>query len=370
MKNVFGKQPTDYGIIRRQCDGMSRQQIIDSLNASGCKAKWDYTGARQNFQTDAEANVAAFGLISNNLEAMQMEIEEILRERFKIPEFVPINSAIPEGATSYALRVINRFGKGKFINKDGSNVETSTASIAKVVFNVEYAGIEAKWTLQELRECLFTGISLNSECLEAAMQGALDHMQEVGFNGDSDVGFTGLLNSEDVPVYEGTVPDFTDAGTDETDATDFVNGLITTMGETSNEIIYEHFGNTELVMVVPTKVFDFLTTKKCGADASRNIAQYLSQNNPWTQRTGKELKFKSLPRAKDAAVTGTGRVIVYPMNKRVLEMAIPIMPRIITTINEGYTIKAPMEYSMSGVNIKRASLMLYADGVLGAPAEG
>jgi hypothetical protein len=367
MPNIFGKKPLDYMLIKRQCDGMTHQQVMDSLLASGSKVKWDHDFNRRNFADEATANVAAFGLITNNLEAIQAEIEEILRERFKLIEFVPINSSIPEGATSYALRVINRMGKGKFINKDGSNVEAATASIGKVVFNIEYAGIEPQWTLQELRECLFTGIALNTETLEAAMQGALDHIQEVGFNGDSEVGFSGLLNSEDVPVYDGEVPDFSAEATTEDEMVAFVNSLITTLGVSSNEIIYDHFGNSELYCVMPTAVFDKIATTRYGSDASKSIAQWLSANNPWTERTGQKLVFKSLPRAKDAAETGTGRVIVYPMNKRVLEMAIPIMPRIITTdTSKGYVVKAPMEYSMSGVNIKRGTLMLYADGVLGA----
>lgn len=364
--NVFGKDPWDYQLIASQTDGMQDSDILDALRHSDSAINWDHSFDRQNFRTDADANVAAFGLISNNLEALQMEIEEVLRERFQIPEFIPINSSIPEGATSYSFRVINRLGKGKFINKDGSNVEAATASVGKIVFSIEYAGIEPAWTLQELRESLYTGISISSESLEAGIQGALDHIQDVGFEGDADVGFTGLLNSTEIPVFGGTVPDFTTATEDE--IVDFVNDTITSLGVSTNEIIYQHFGMSEMYCVLPTTAYDKIATTSFGTDKNKTIAQWLSTNNSWTQRTGKSVVFKSLPRAKDAAVTGTGRAIFYPSNSRILEMAIPIMPRIITTDSSaGYRIKAPMEYSMSGVNIKRSSLMLYADGVLGAP---
>ena len=371
MPNIFRKNPSDYAYLEVQRGGRSDRQFMDALKRSGSGINWNHDFSRQNFKTDAESNAAAFGLVMNNMEAMQAEIEEILRERFMIPEFVPINMAIPEGATSYALRVINRYGKGKFINNDGSNVESATASVDKLVFTVEYAGIQPEWSLQDLREVLFTGISLSNETLEAGAQGALDHIQQIGFEGDSDVGFKGLLNqpSTVVPMYGGTVPVFKNS-TDDVIAS-FINDMIASIGVATNEIVYQHFGTTDLVVVLPTESYDHIATRRMGVDANKTIAEYLATNNVWTTRTGKRLVFKSLPRAKDAATTGAseGRVIMYPMNSRILEMAIPIMPRIITTDNSaGYRIKAPMEYSMGGVVIKRGTMMLYADGTITAAA--
>ncbi len=366
MPNIFGRNPRDLMVIRSQCDGMTDRQIMDSLVASGSKINFNHDFSRRNFTSDAEASVAAFGLVSNNLEAVQAEVEEVLKQQFRVPMFIPINSSIPEGATSYSFNVIKRFGKGKFINKDGSNVESATASMGKVIFNLEYAGIEAAWTLQELRNCLFTGVKLDGECLRAATEGALDHIQDIAFDGDAEVGFKGLLNHDEVPVYQGTVPDFTDPATTADIMINFIQALVSAMGTSTNELIYQHFGTGELICVVPTAVFDAISSRKCSDDASRTVANFLAQNNPWTQRTGKALTFKSLPEASDAAETGDGRLILYPMHSRVLEMAIPIMPRIITTLNEGYRIKAPMEYSLSGVNAKRPQMMMYADGVLGS----
>ena len=322
--------------------------------------------APKRFKNDAESAASAFGLVSNNLEALTSEVEEILRERFKVPEYIPINTAIPEGAVSYALRVVNRYGRGKFINKDGSNVETSTASVSKLVFNIEYAGIQPEWTLQELRESLFTGISLSTETLEAGVQGALNHVQDVAFQGDAEIGFEGLTNHSEVPLFTGTVPDFTDGATTADEIRQFVNDVITDLGQATEELIYEHFGFAQLKFVLPTVAYDVLSTTPLGTDANKTIMAFLRTNNPWTERTGQTVVFESLTRCKDAADTGEGRAIVYPMTNRVLEMAIPIMPRIITTQQDGYVIKAPMEYSMSGVNLKRSSMMRYADGVLGA----
>jgi len=371
MPNIFNKNPSDYPHLLEQMGTRTDAQFIDLLNRQQSGINWDHDFRRQNFTTDALRDTAAFGLVLNNIQAMQAEIEEILKERFQIPEFVPINTSIPEGAQQYGLRVIERFGKGKFINKDGSNVENATAAISKMIFNIEYAGIQPQWSLQELREVLFTGISLSNETLEAGATGALDHIQEVGFNGDTDVGFTGLLNDAVVPIY----PEASSIVIDVTSSDDiiaaFINDLITTIGQTTNELVYQHFGSSELIIVLPTAPFDHIATRRMGVDANKTIAEYLRMNNAWTARTGQPVVFKSQPRLATAATTtGTatdaeGRIIVYPWNKRIIEMAIPIMPRIITTDSSaGYNIKAPMEYSMGGVVIKRADMMIYADGCI------
>jgi len=366
MPNIFGRNPRDLSFIASQCDAMNDSQIMDSLRSSGSRINWDHDFSRRNFATDAEANTAGFGLVTNNGEALQAEIEEILHEQFVLPKFVPINTSIPEGAQTFALRVVNRSGRGTFINKDGSNVKTSSASIGKVVFKIEYAGIEPQWTLQELRECLFQGTPLSSEVLRAGAEGAMQHIQDVGFNGDESVGFTGLLNSPDVPVFAGTVPVF-DTATEQ-EIVDFLNNLIAQIGLTSKGLVFDNFGMSDLVIALPMGAFNKITTTKYGSNADRSIAEWFSANNAWTVRTGRQIVFKDLYRLDAAADSGTGRVIVYPNNNRVLEMALPISPRIITTdASSGYVVKAPMEYSMSGTNMKRPTLMIYADGVTTAP---
>jgi len=318
MPNIFRKNPRDYRFLAEQQGDRTDRQFRDAMKRSGDKINWDHDFSRRNFTTDAERDTAAFGLVLNNVEAMQAEIEEVLRERFMIPDFVPINSAIPEGAQSYALRVINRYGKGKFINKDGSNVESATASVSKMVFNVEYAGIQPEWTIQELREVLFTGIGLSNETLEAGTQGALDHIQEVGFNGDADLGFTGLLNSADVPVYAGA-----DASTQIVQATTAdaivaaMNNWIIQLGQTSNEIVYQHFGNSDLVIALPTAAFDHIASRRMGDGSDRTIMNFFLENNVWKTRTGKNVIFKSLSRLSSISVSGsgTGRAIIYPWNR-------------------------------------------------------
>ena len=80
--------------------------------------------------------------------------------------------------------------------------------------------------------------------------------------------------------------------------------------------------------------------------------------------TGQELKLAIVAELKDAAANGTDdRGILTFNHNRVMEMAMPIQPRGIGTIQVAFGIEAPMEYKISGLNVKRPAAMAYYDAV-------
>lgn len=364
MANIFNKEIEDYAIFRDAFpENTSRATMQDAITRGGRNIDWAFQPQVRKFNDAAEAITAAFGLVSNNLQAVQAESDEILRRDFQLNEFVPINTNVPEGATSKAINIVNRYGKGKFINKDGSNVERAEVSLNRASYTIAYGGIIGSWSLQELRESLFAGVSLSNETIMSAVEACNYHIQEVGFLGSADEGFSGILNSSDVTVYAGSVPNWTTATGDQ--IVNFVNTLISAIGVSSNEVLYRQFRNSDLQMNLPTQAFDILATTRYGDNADKTLWDYLRNNNSWTARTGRQLVMKSLPEAIDAGASSKARLTLYPKDKRVLEMDMPIAPRITTVVNKEYSVNTPYEYSMSGVNIKRGSLMMYADAILG-----
>ncbi len=370
MANIFGKEVYDYDIFNDAfADGTDPQQMQDGLASGGREINWDFIpqfgyqdGQRMG---DAEVVTAAIGLLTNNLQAIQAESDEILRRMFQLDEFIPINTNVPEGATSKAINVVNRYGKGTFINKDGTNAQRAQASVNRVSYKIEYGGLIASWSMQELREALFAGVPLDTETIEAVIEGCNYHIQDVGFIGSADDGFEGLLNSSDIPIYGGTVPDFDTATDDEIAA--FINILITTVGVGSNEVLYQKFRGSDLVMALPTGAFDVLATRAYGNDKNKTLMEWFTKRNAWTTRTKRDLVFKSLPEAGTAGAGGEGRLTMYPLDKRVLEMDMPIAPRTVRVVDKEYSVNTPYEYSISGLNVKRGNLAIYADGVIAAP---
>lgn len=363
MANLFGKEIEDYRIFADAFPAdTARATMQDAINRGGRNIDWAFKPVACNIADTAEGVTQAFGLISNNLEAIKAESDEILRRDFQLNEFVPIDTNVPEGATSSSTKVVNRYGKSKFITKDGKNVEQAEASVGKVTYAIAYGGIVGAWSLQELRESLFSGQNLSNDTLEAAIEACNYHIQEIGFLGSAEEGFSGILNSPDVSVFGGTVPNFNTATAAEIIA--FINGLISGIGEDSNEVVYRQFRNSDMQMNLPTRAFDILSNTLYGGN-ERTLWDFLKMNNSWTARTNRPLIMKSLPEAVTAGASSDARLTLYPKDKRVLEMDMPIAPRITRMIPEAYSTVAPYEYSISGVNWKRGGLAVYADGILG-----
>lgn len=360
--NIFGKEIEEYRIFADACPNMNRQQMQDAIRLGGRDINWQLDLRPQSFRNDAEAITAGFGLLQNNFMAIQAESDEILRRLFIVSEFVPVNTAVPEGATSNATNIVHKFGKGKFINKDGSDVEKAEAGLDRIAYPIGYGGLIGSWSLQELRESVFAGVPLNNETLMAALEGCNDHIQEIAITGSTQKGFTGFLNSSGVPVFAGTVPNLLTATADEIIL--FINTLISDLMVTTNEAALRLRGS-DLQINLPTRSFNRLSSTKHGTDNERSIMQYLMENNSWTARTGRNVVFKSLPEATTGGAGGDARLSLYIKDRRVLEMDMPIAPRITRLIDEAYSTDAPYEYSVSGVNFKRPTMAIYADGVEG-----
>ena len=363
MPNIFGKSLDSYSHLQ----AFQKAGVLDSHNkALEAKGRPNNFAALRDHHNpvavplnDVEANAQAIGFLTNNLQAIQTEIEEILYLDFRLNEWFPIITNVPEGATTYSYRVVDRTGQGSFIENNGTNARSAGVSARNVPYAIEYAGIIAEWTMEDLRRAMFGGISLDSETVKAATEGAMDHIEQVGVMGDSDYGFTGLINNADVPTA--TAAGTFASRTAEQVASD-IQTQVTAVISATREIVGRVI-KKGLCVYVPIEQADILFNTPYGDNNDKSIWDYVRTYNLWTKYTGMPLELKIVAELDGAGAGDTDRMLIGFNEARVMEMAIPIMPRVITTINKGFTICAPMEYKMSGLNVKRPGTMRYVDGV-------
>ena len=128
----------------------------------------------------------------------------------------------------------------------------------------------------------------------------------------------------------------------------------------------EVFGRTirnGLTLYVPIAQEALLGDTKLATDASKTVWEYVKVNNQWTRRTGQELKMIAVAELAGAGAGATDRSLFGFNDDRVMEMAMPISPRIVRMLETHYGVDAPMEYKISPLNVKRGSAMLYIDSI-------
>ncbi len=363
MPNIFGRNESDYSHLGAIRDA----KLLDAHNA-----QLDVRGMKHDFSSlrdtrnplampfnDVEANAQAVGFVTNNLQAIQAEIEEILYLDFRLDDFFPIVTNIPEGARTYSYRVVDHAGQGRFIETDGKSAPAAQTSLKNIAYNLEYGGIVPQWTMEDLRRAQFGGIALDTETIRAGTEGAMDHIEQVGISGSVDEGFLGLTNHSQITT---TTTGTTIANMSADEITTFIQGQVTNIITQTNEI----FGRVikkGLTLYVPIAQYDRIVNTRLSDNADKTVWEYVRMNNTWTNYTGNPIEIKAVAEMDQAGASDADRMLVGFNNDRVMEMAMPIMPRVITTINQGYVVQAPIEYKISGLNVKRPTAMRYVDGI-------
>ena len=364
MPDLFGQNITDYKHLAR----IKKAGLLDSHN-SQLKAR----GRVHDFNAlptlsapiampmqDVEANAQALQIVTNNFQAIQAQIEEILYGDFRLDEWFPLVTNIPEGARSYSYRVVNKYGAGKFIDNSGKSANSATVSLQNVPYSLEYGGIIPSWTLEDLRNAAYAGIALDNETIKAGTEGCMNHIEDIGIVGDTARGFTGLINNASVTI-NAVSETITSMTADENVA--WVQSIVSAMIADTQEIFGRNI-KTGMTLYLPVAQAGRLLTLKLATDASKSVWDYVKTANLWTHMTGQELKMAIVAELKDAAANGTDdRGILTFNHERVMEMAMPIQPRSTGVIQVAFGVEAPMEYKISGLNVKRPAAMAYYDAV-------
>ena len=374
--DIFGKNQSFYTHL----DEVREQGVDPSeyLRASATR-RWGANSKTHNFAAlnegelykAFEGSAQVVGFVTDNLQAIQSQIDEILYTEYRLPEFIPVITDVPEGSTTYAYKVVDRVGLGRFIDNSGSQAPSANAGVRLVPYVLQYAGIVAEWTVEDLRRAMFSGIALDTETIEAATTGAMNHIEQVGLLGDASRGLKGLVNQDtsdspnanQVPL-ETLVPasgnSFVENGT--------ANDILAMLQEQTADFIdnsKEVFGRTlktGFTLYLPIKQAALVRHKRL-PDLNMNVWDYYKVNNAWTHYTGEEPTLKWLAELSDEGVGDVPRGIMGVNNTRVMEMAMPITPRVLTIQDKGYTVCAPFEYKVSGLNVKRPQGLRYIDKI-------
>lgn len=373
MADIFGRSQEDYSLIRdlhkegrweghqaglaaRAADATPRHDF----NALGAGVPEQYKRASQDAQ--------AIGFLTNNLLAIQMAVDEILYTAYRLPRFVHINTSIPEGATAYGVRVRDRVGKASRVSAPGWDAPSATASETIVQQKIYPYGLDAEWSLSELRGAMIAGIPLDTESIQNAVMGTMEKMEEVGLLGDSDVdGSTGLLNHATTGndavtlTTQASMNTFSDLTA--TQIRDLINGRISNVIEVSRETLGRNIA-TGMTVYLPGEQYDLLTTRYIGDNAERTLMRSIREDNPWTHFTdGAPLMIERVLELANRGASSSDRMIVALKHSRVAEMGVSIQPRVIRVLEKGRVFCAPVEAEFSELFVKRANTIQYVDAI-------
>ena len=199
MPDIFGRNPEDYPFVRalHENNQWERYQRANADRRPNGEPQHNFNalgaGSPQGMERAAE-DAQALGFLTNNLLSIQTMIDNIMYTAYRLPAFVHINTSISEGASAYGVRVTNRVGRAARVSAPGYDAPSATVSQALVQYPMYYYGLDAEWSIDELRGAMMAGIPLDTESIEAAVTGNMETLEAVALTGGGYDGTTGLLN--------------------------------------------------------------------------------------------------------------------------------------------------------------------------------
>lgn len=300
-------------------------------------------------------NAQAIGYVTDNLLAITGMIEEILYTGYRADEFVPFRMDIGEGATSYTPRIVDFHGEAKFLSSPGLEAEAVRVSETIDPQPLLLGGVDAEWTVEDLRNAMYTGLPLQTLTLEGAVERCYDHIEKVALQGDTTRSWRGLSNLTN--AGDGITTNAASATFDSSTALQIqaaiageIGGLITD----TNEVVGRKIRDG-LCVYLPGTEFDLLSSP-LGDNADKSIMQWLSEMNPFTAMTGNNVMFKRLMELQNTMLTTV-------MSDRVFEMGMPIQPRIVRILDKGRVVHGQLEYKIGRLYVKRPGYIRQLTGI-------
>lgn len=366
MADIFGREPHHYetlNVIEKRFgkDGV-RRHVLESARAQNLPPhNFDAFGRFRGRILEAEPNAQGIEFMVSNLTAVQQMVKDILYLMFRADQFITFNRMIDETADNYAYRVGDMVGEADWIEASGTDAPSATATQKLVAWPIYRGGIVPMWTFDDIRRAMKGDFPLATKSLEAGVTGSMNQIEKVTLLGSDLHGTKGLLNSDTV-ITVNSATAFSSQNNDQLLA--YLQDRISNFISSSGEIVGRELRGG-MSIYLPTVQFGRVTSRRL-QDINMSVWQYLQMNNHWREQTGEDIALRSVRELKDRAANGTDdrMVIGLTRNPDVVEMAMPIEPRVIHLVTSDYGMRAPMEHKIGqGPSWLRPFAVEYFDGV-------
>jgi hypothetical protein len=301
---------------------------------------------------------AAYGFVTSQGRNIETAIYKRRYPNFDYAPHVPVVTEGNPWAIGTQFRISDWAGKAKFVSgkaKDIPFVKT-TRELLSHDFLMVAAGWE--WSIEEVEQAQLYGINVRDDDAMAGDAAVQHKLYDVAMVGDSEIGWTGLVNNPNVPTAAGGYGAWSGNSVDEI-LTDINTGLSTVRTQT-DEV---EFADT---LRLPPEAFRFIATKRLGTDGSMGtVLDYVRQNNIYTAETGNALDIAPLRALADIPDGGDGgRAIYYRKDPEVLRFHLPLPRRVLAVNQVGLmAFEQGVIARTGGTEIRLPNAMFYQDGI-------
>lgn len=312
---------------------------------------------------DFNDNQQALGFIMPQFYNVQTEVEQIKFPAFNYADFIPVVTEGSEWARGALFRSSQTVGQAKWLSGKAFDMPYADSTRAQFLQPFDMAGIGYEWTLEELQTAALEGRNLGTEKAFDARQCAEEMIWNIAMVGDTDKGWTGLVNDATVTAVDAPADGTGSARTFESkvgtpslilrDVNSAIIGVTTDTRETE-------IANA---LLMPTSTVQFLGSQLL-PDSGMTFLEFIRRNNAYTALTNQPLDIRGLRTLETAGPSSTKRMIAYNRNPSVLRLHLPMPHRFLTPFQKGsMSWEVAGIFRTGGTEIRRPRSVRYLDRI-------
>lgn len=269
-------------------------------------------------------------------------------------DFVPVESA-GGWADQIRYELVDYAGQGKRISGAGNDIPRVDVQYGEKLFPVVSGAIGYHYTYEEMQKAAFFRTPLQTSRLQAAMEGAERHLNQVALYGESQSNLTGLFNNGNVPQASAVTGNWSSATPDQ--ILKDINTLILTIWQNTA------YNDTPTDILLPAASMSVISSTPRSANSDTTILQYIKANNIAKQERGADINFRTAFGLNTAGSGGTKRMMGYVRNTSRVKMHVTQELQFLAPQFRNLEVFIPGVYRYSGVEFRYPKSAMYVDGL-------
>jgi hypothetical protein len=315
-----------------------------------------------NYHSTFHDAQSALSFMQQQASYIEPTVYETQYPDIQYPDLVPVDTSGNEWAKSKTFYSSDKVGQAQWFHHMANDMPFADIVRTKFEQGLEMAGIGYYYTLEELGVAMqIPNMNLTAERGDAARRAYEEFMERITFVGDTNKGWTGLINDDTVTA--GNAPAtgtgssaLWSAKTGDQMAID-INAVLTGIYTGSNTV---EMADT---LLLPIDQFTRIANTRIG-DTPMNTLGWIQQFNTYTAITNQQLTIRAVRGLETAGAGGTARMVAYKNDPQILKLHLPMPHKFL-----GVMQVTPLRYDVPGIfrtgglEIRRPGSIRYLDGI-------
>jgi hypothetical protein len=312
------------------------------------------TKAKKQDAYNLDANESAFFM--RELEYIKSVTYDVKYKPLKALLLFPTSTEANTGATQVTWRQFALVGNAKVIGDDSNDLPLADTYGIENPYKVKTLGVKYRYTIQEIRESMYSGKRLDQRRAAAARRAVDQLINQIALIGDTDNGINGLINFPGIGSYsvpaDGTGSSQLWSSKTGDQINRDVTGMINAVFNATNGVEYPD------TLLTPVQQYAYIATTRMTQFTDRTILEFLLMSSPFIKTVD------WLPNELSSAGVGSSaRMMILARDDMHMSLEIPQPFEQFDPQQTGFVFEVPCHARTAGLLIYYPQSVAYGDGI-------